>query len=75
MWYGLCDFLFIKPQTTLHHAVWCSAVMPFCRRFWCGFCGLVNTPTCMNWWGCVGASLYFPIDLGSYMELTFILFK
>ena len=25
----------------------CGAVMPFCRRFWCGFCGLcglVNTP-------------------------------
>ena len=56
MQYGLCGFLIIKPQTALHHAVWCdavhyylrySAVMPFCRRFWCGFCGLyglVNTP-------------------------------
>ena len=24
----------------------------------------------MNWWDCVGAPLYFPIDLGFYMELT-----
>ena len=39
---GLCGFLIIKPQTALHHAVWCSAVhnylrcgavIPFCRRF------------------------------------------
>ena len=57
---SLCGFLIIKPQTALHHAVWCGAVhyylrcgavMPFCGRFWCGFCGLcglcglVNTPT------------------------------
>ena len=56
---SLCDFLIIKPQTTLHHAVWygavqyylrCNAVMPFCEQFWCNFCvlcglcGLVNTP-------------------------------
>ena len=36
---GLCGFLIIKPQTALHHAVWCgavrctitcSAVIPFC---------------------------------------------
>ena len=26
MWCGLCGFLIIKPQTALHHAVWCSAV-------------------------------------------------
>ena len=24
----------------------CGAVMPFCRRFWCSLCGLVNTPNC-----------------------------
>ena len=56
---GLCGFLIIKPQTALHHAVrcgavqyylQCGAVMPFCRQFWCDFCGLcslcglVNTP-------------------------------
>ena len=23
---GLCGFLIIKPQTALHHVVWCSAV-------------------------------------------------
>ena len=23
---GLCGFLIIKPQTALHHAVWCGAV-------------------------------------------------
>ena len=49
-----CGFLIIKPQITLHYAVWCGAVhcylrcctvMPFCRRFWCGLCGLVSTPT------------------------------
>ena len=49
MWCGLCGFLIIKPQTALHHAVWCGAVqyylrcvaiMPFCGRFWCSFCGL-----------------------------------
>ena len=59
MGFGLCGFLIIKPQTALHHALWCSAVqdylrcgavMPFCRQFWCSFyglcglCGLVNTP-------------------------------
>ena len=58
---GLCGFLIIKLQTALHHAVWCGvvqdylqcgAVMPFCGRFWygfcslCGLCGLVNTPSC-----------------------------
>ena len=53
---GLCDFLIIKPQTTLHHTVWCNitcdAVMPFYGRFWCdfcslcGLCSLVNTPSC-----------------------------
>ena len=57
---GLCGFLIIKSQTTLHYAVWCGAVhyylqcgavMPFCGWFWCGFCGLcsscnlVNTPS------------------------------
>ena len=42
---GLCGFLIIKPQTALHHAVWCGAVMPFCGRFCCGLCGLVNTPS------------------------------
>ena len=45
----LCDFLIIKPQTALHHAVRCDAVMSFCGRFWCGLCslcGLMNTPTC-----------------------------
>ena len=45
----LCNFLIIKPQTALHHAVWCGAVhyylqcgvvMPFCGRFWCDFCDL-----------------------------------
>ena len=54
MWCGLCGFLIIKPQITLHYAVWCGAVhcylrcctvMPFYRRFWCGLCGLVSTPT------------------------------
>ena len=24
MQYGLCGFLIIKPQTALHHAVWCT---------------------------------------------------
>ena len=47
---SLCDFLIIKSQTALHHAVWCGAVhyylqygavMLFCGWFWCG---LVNTP-------------------------------
>ena len=54
-----CGFLIIKPQTALHHAVWCSAVqyylwygavMSFCGWFWCGFCGLcglVNTTNSM----------------------------
>ena len=54
---GLCDFLIIKQQTALHHAVWCGAVhcylwcgavMSFYGQFWCGFyglCGLVNTPS------------------------------
>ena len=23
---GLCSFLIIKPQTALHHVVWCDAV-------------------------------------------------
>ena len=31
--------------------------------------------TCVNWWGCVSASLYFLIDLGFYIDSTFILFK
>ena len=45
--YSLCGFLIIKPQIALHHATMrcgavhynlrCSAVMPFCGRFWCGF--------------------------------------
>ena len=58
---GLCNFLIIKPQTALHHAVWCGAVqdylrcdavMPFYGRFWCNFydlcglCGLMNTLRC-----------------------------
>ena len=73
MRYGLCDFLIIKPQIALHHTVWCSAVMPFCGRFWCGFCGLVHTPTHVNWWGCVSALLYFPIDLGSYMKIILLI--
>ena len=39
---GLCGFLIIKPQTALHHAVWCGvvrctitcgAVIPFCGWF------------------------------------------
>ena len=43
---SLCGFLIIKPQTSLHHVVWCGAVqyylrcnaiMPFCEWFWCGF--------------------------------------
>ena len=42
-----CGFLIIKAQTALHHAmlctVTCSAVMPFCKQFWCDFCSLVNT--------------------------------
>ena len=45
---GLCGFLIIKPQTALHHAMWCGAIMLFCGRFWCdfcGLCGLVNTPS------------------------------
>ena len=57
---GLCGFLIIKPQTALHHAMWCDAmhcylqygaVMPFCGRFLynfyglCGLYDLVNTPT------------------------------
>ena len=32
----------------MHYYLRCSAVMPFCRRFWCGFdglCGLVNIPS------------------------------
>ena len=54
MWCGLCGFLIIKPQTALHHAMWCGAVyyylrcsmvILFCEWFWCGFCGLVNTPS------------------------------
>ena len=59
MRFSLYGFLITKPQTALHHAVWCSAVqdylwcgaiMPFCRQFWYSFCGLyglyglVNTP-------------------------------
>ena len=82
---NLCGFLIIKPQTALHHVVWygavyyylwCGVVIPFCEWFWCGLCSLVNTSIRVNWWGCVGAPLYFPtIILGSYMELTFILFK
>ena len=57
VWCGLCGFLIIKPQTALHLAVWCgavyyylrrSAVKLFCRRFWCGSCGLANTPNCCN---------------------------
>ena len=59
MLFGLCGFLIIKPQTTLHYAVWCGAlvhcylrcsvIMLFCGQFWCDFCnlcslyGLVNT--------------------------------
>ena len=51
---GLCGFLIIKPQTTLHYAVRCDvvhfylrcgAVMPFYGQFWCSFCDLMNTPT------------------------------
>ena len=26
MWCGLCGFFIIKPQTALHHVVWCGAV-------------------------------------------------
>ena len=42
VWCGLCGFLTIKPQTALHHTVWCGAillavrcgaVMLFCGRF------------------------------------------
>ena len=49
---GLCDFLIIKPQIVLHHAVryatvhyylQCGTVMLFCRQFWCGLYDLVNT--------------------------------
>ena len=29
MRYGLCGFLILKPQTALHHAVWCGAVQLF----------------------------------------------
>ena len=52
----LCGFLIIKPQTALHHAVWCNitcgavqlyhfagdfgAVFVVCA----GLCSLVNTP-------------------------------
>ena len=28
----------------VHCYLQCGAVIPFCGRFWCGFCGLVNTP-------------------------------
>ena len=31
---GLCGFLTIKPQTTLHHAVWCGALLLAVR---CGY--------------------------------------
>ena len=34
MWCGLCDFLIIKPQTALHHAVWCDTVHYYLR---CGY--------------------------------------
>ena len=53
---GLCGFLIIKPQTTLHHAVWCGTMHYYLRCgytilqvVWCSLCGLcslVNTPTC-----------------------------
>ena len=54
VWCGLCDFLIIKPQIVLHHAVRYAAVhyylqygtvMLFCRQFWCGLYDLVNTLT------------------------------
>ena len=56
----LCIFLILKSQTALYHTVWCgavyyylqcSAIMPFCGRFWYDFCdlrdlcNLVNTHT------------------------------
>ena len=52
-----CGFLIIKPQITLHHAVWCSAVhcylrcgavIPFCERFWCDFCSLCSLCSLVN---------------------------
>ena len=33
------------PCGAVHYYLRCSAVMPFCGRFWCVFCSLVNTPT------------------------------
>ena len=36
------------PCSAVYYYLWCSAVMLFCERFWCGFCslcGLVNTPS------------------------------
>ena len=48
---SLCNFLIIKSQTALYHAIQCTitcdAVIPFCRQLWCKFynlCGLVNIP-------------------------------
>ena len=47
---GLCGFLIIKPQTTLHHAMWCDAVRCTVRLCYFagdfgGLSGLVNTPS------------------------------
>ena len=31
--------------SAVHYYLRCGAVMLFCERFWCGFCGLMNTPS------------------------------
>ena len=41
---GLCSFLIIKPQTALHHVVWCDAMHYYLQ------CGVV-----MLFCGCFGA--------------------
>ena len=30
------------PCNTVHYYLWCGAIMPFFRQFWCNFCGLRN---------------------------------
>ena len=63
-----CGFLIIKPQTTLHLAVWCGAVqyylrcdavMPFCGRFWCGLCGLCSLVNTSRSYCTISINFYF----------------
>ena len=44
VWFVRFSYYKTANRTAPCCVVRCSAVMSFCGRFWCSFCGLVNTP-------------------------------